>query len=74
MKEGIAMKLRFSQVVGAIIILIVLIFALANLTSVQVNVLFTQIKAPLFLVIILSLLLGMLAQFLLSLFKRSPQK
>jgi len=68
------MKLRFSQVVGAIIILIVLIFALANLTSVQVNVLFTQIKAPLFLVIILSLLLGMLAQFLLSLFKRSPQK
>jgi len=68
------MKLKVSQVVGAIIILIVLIFALANLTSVQVNVLFTQIKAPLFLVIILSLLLGMLAQFLLSLFKRSPQK
>lgn len=68
------MKLRFSQVVGAIIILIVLIFALANLTSVQVNVLFTQIKAPLFLVIILCLLLGMLAQFLLSLFKKSPQK
>ena len=68
------MKLRVSQVVGAIIILIVLIFALANLTSVQVNVLFTQIKAPLFLVIILSLLLGMLAQFLLSLFKKSPQK
>jgi uncharacterized integral membrane protein len=74
MKEGIDMKLRFSQVVGAIIILIVLIFALANLTSVQVNVLFTQIKAPLFLVIILCLLLGMLAQFLLSLFKKSPQK
>ena len=68
------MKLKVSQVVGAIIILIVLIFALANLTSVQVNVLFTQVKAPLFLVIILCLLLGMLAQFLLSLFKKSPQK
>ncbi|HBF41583.1 MAG TPA: hypothetical protein DDW19_07420 [Anaerolineaceae bacterium] len=68
------MKLKFGQVVGGLIILIVLIFALANFASVEINVIFTVIKAPLFLVIIGCLLLGMLAQFLFSFFRRTTRK
>lgn len=68
------MKIKFGQILGGIIILIVLIFAFANLASVEVNILFTVIKAPLFLVIIACLLLGMLAQFLIRYFRQSVKK
>jgi len=72
--KGENMKVKFGQILGAIIILIVLIFAFANLASVEVNVLFTVIKAPLFLVIIACLLLGILAQFLIRFFRQTAKK
>lgn len=68
------MKIKFSQILGAIIILIVLIFAFANLASVEVNVLFAVIQAPLFLIVIGCLALGMLAQFLISFFRNRGKK
>jgi uncharacterized integral membrane protein len=65
---------RFGQIVGVLIIVVVAVFAFANLASMEVNLIFTKITAPLFLLIIVSFLLGMLAQFLFSLIRNSAKK
>lgn len=67
-------NIKFGQILGVIVIIIALIFAFSNVESVQVNVLFSVINAPMFLIIIVSLLLGMLAQFLFSYFRGLSKK
>ncbi|GAY74152.1 lipopolysaccharide assembly protein LapA domain-containing protein [Lentilactobacillus kosonis] len=60
------MKKQIGTIVGIILIIIVAIFSLMNLNSVEVNFGFARVQSPLILLILISLLLGSLIIFTFS--------
>lgn len=59
-------KRQWRFVIGLIIVLVVVIFAILNIDPVTVNFGFTKVKLPLILLIIVTLLLGALVTVLLA--------
>lgn len=68
------MKQRLSLIGLLLVIILTVVLSLANRQEVVVNYLFGQFRMPLILVMIGSLLLGMVSQYLLSLTKHLTLK
>lgn len=66
--------ISWKQILLIILLIFILIFMLFNLNEVQVNLLFAQIKAPLFVVILLSYILGAIITWLMHALKRDKSK
>lgn len=58
MKAGLHMKNQWRLVIGIILILVIVIFAILNIELVSINFGFTQLNSPLIIIIFISLLLG----------------
>lgn len=61
------MKKQSTMIVSIIILIIFVIFALLNTTTVEVNLLFSRVKIPLVLLILICMLIGALIIYLFSL-------
>ncbi|KID41254.1 lipopolysaccharide assembly protein LapA domain-containing protein [Fructilactobacillus fructivorans] len=71
------MKKQISMILSMVLIVIVAIFVLLNMSSAEINFGFTTVKMPLILVLLLTLLIGALIMFLLSMissFKNGSQR
>ena len=64
MKAGVHTKKQWRLVVGIILILVIVIFAILNIEVVPINFGFTQLNSPLIIIIFISLLLGSLLTLL----------
>ncbi|MDO4668034.1 MAG: LapA family protein [Streptococcus sp.] len=60
------LKKRIIYILLLIVILLITVIALVNMQSVTVNLLIVEIKLPLIILIVLSLLLGSFISFLIS--------
>lgn len=60
------MKKQSTMIVSIILLIVFVIFALLNTTTVEVNLLFSRIKAPLVLLILVCMLIGALIIYLFS--------
>ena len=56
MKAGVNIKNQWRLVVGIILILVIVIFAILNMEVVPINFGFTQLNSPLIIIIFISLL------------------
>jgi putative membrane protein len=61
------MKKQSTMIVSIILLIIFVIFALLNTATVEVNLLFSRIKTPLVLLILICMLIGALIIYLFSL-------
>lgn len=60
------MKKQSTMIVSIILLIVFVIFALLNTATVEVNLLFSQVKTPLVLLILVCLLIGALIIYLFS--------
>ena len=74
MKANVHMKNQWRLVVGIILILVIVIFAILNIEVVPINFGFTQLNSPLIIIIFISLLLGSLLTLLSATGSAAKQK
>ncbi|GAF12303.1 hypothetical protein JCM19045_1476 [Bacillus sp. JCM 19045] len=68
------MKAQTAFIVGVIAAILIAVFAVMNVESVPVNLLFTQAEWPLILIILFSVLLGAIVAGAMSVIKLHQQK
>ncbi|MBC1473656.1 DUF1049 domain-containing protein [Listeria grandensis] len=68
------MKVQWQVIVGIILAIIIAIFAIVNVDSVQVNFLFAKVEWPLILVILGSVLVGGLIFFCMNIVRVNSMK
>nr|WP_051994092.1 lipopolysaccharide assembly protein LapA domain-containing protein [Listeria rocourtiae] len=74
MKEVFRMKGQWQVIVGIVLAIIIAIFAIVNVDSVQVSFLFAKVEWPLILVILGSVLFGGLIFFCLNIVRVNAMK